>query len=90
MDKRLSSLPSSCRKNLLTASISSRAEERRKQERREGVALYYMVSYLIMIACSQKGEERETERKVGGREQPISGRARFNQLHGSKGGRQIK
>ena len=53
-----------------------------------------MVSYLIMIACSQKGEERErereTERKVGGREQPISGRARFNQLHGSKGGRQIK
>ena len=51
-----------------------------------------MVSYLIMIACSQKGEEREreTERKVGGREQPISGRARFNQLHGSKGARQIK
>ena len=61
MDKRLSSLPSSCRKNLLTASIS-RGEEKGREERR-GVALYYMVSYLIMIACSQKKGRREIETK---------------------------
>ena len=62
----------------------SRGEEKGREERRGGrIILHGLVLNHDCVLTKKGRRERETEkRKEGAREQPISGRARFNQLQG--------